>query len=107
MERRPNKIRRLYGIPLLPFALAAIGLPMFGKASGAKAGVKKTLATVGLTAWYIKLFLIGASAIILALLAFSIFMLIRRGRQRRAEMKHVLTVLGRIEADVLLLKGES
>ena len=92
---------------LFPLSLIAL-IPIFGMGakSGAKAGAKKTLANVDLTVWYIKLFLIGASAIILSLLVFWVFLLIRRHRRKKGELRHVMDVLSKIQADVLILKQD-
>jgi len=95
----------LQAFPFIPLSLAVLGLPIFGSAaSSAKGGVKKTLANVDGLVGYAKLFLIVATIALMVIFFVWAVRAIKRAL-RRKKLYGIITLLHRIQADLVLLRG--
>lgn len=93
----------------IPSFLALWGLPIISDiaAAGVKKGVKRTLANVEDVIYYVRIFLLFASVVIVILLMiWGIRWLIRRRHYRK--VREIITLLHRIQSDLSLLQeGEA
>jgi len=95
----------LQAFPFIPLSLAALGLPIFGSAaSSAKGGVKKTLANVDGLVGYAKIFLLVATLIAIIVFLVWAVQAVKRAK-RRKKLYGIITLLHRIQADLVLLRG--
>jgi len=89
-------------IPFAPLTFAALWVPLFGKASGAKAKVNHTMTNVDNIVTYLKLFLIVISAILLAVFLLLVLQKLRK-RSRRRMVRTAMTLFHRLQADLVMM----
>lgn len=98
----------LQGFSFVPLSLALLGLPFLGKiaGSGAKKGVKQTLANVDHVVGYVRIFLFFVTILVAVLLFLFVFRVFKRNI-RKKKLNEIMTLLHRIQADLVLLADES
>lgn len=95
----------LHSFSFIPLSLAALGLPLFGKAaSSAKHGVRKTLNNVDNVMLYAKLFLALATFVLCAVFITWFLLAIRR-HLRNKKIDQVMKLLYQLQSDLVLLHG--